>query len=321
LSTLFVIKEAEMKKSKGLALPIAGAFAAAILFGTSAFAESRHQHGTGGSSRGSSQGFSRGFSRGFSGGSPRGFSGGSSRGFSGSSPRGFSRGFSGGSPRGFSRPSSGHTTVRAPRSFGSRGVGTPRPSGRIAPSWHGAPRSFGRSVPFRGPNFYNSGRHFFGRGRIDRIVPFNGGYRVWLGGWGCPFFVPYRFYNPFRFRVGLFVGFNAFYDPLGYYNVYGGPPVYSGAYDRYDDRYNDRYNDRYSDSVLRGIVESVDIQSGHVVINDESSRRTVRALLPPRDRRVDEIRPGDYVEFSGTWVRGRSYDFDANTMDRFEPKR
>ena len=72
---------------------------------------------------------------------------------------------------------------------------------------------------------------------------------------------------------------------------------------------------------FRGTVESVDLQSGHVVINDDASRRVVTALLPPRDRRVDEIRPGDYVEFSGTWVRGRGYDFDADTMDRFDPKR
>jgi hypothetical protein len=264
LSTLFVIKEAEMKKSKGLALPIAGTVAVAMLFGSSAFAESRHQHGT----------------------------------------------------RGFSRPSSGRMTVRAPR-FGSPGVATPRPSGRIAPSRHSTPRSFGRSLPYGGPNSYNSGRHFFGRGRIDRIVPYYGGYRVWLGGWGYPFFVPYRYYNPYRCRVGLFIGFNAFYDPLGYYNVYDGPSVYSGAYNRYDDR----YHERYSGSVLRGIVESVDLRSGHVLINDESSRRVVTALLPPRDRRVDEIRAGDYVEFSGTWVRGRRYDFDADRMDRLEPKR
>jgi hypothetical protein len=212
------------------------------------------------------------------------------------------------------RPSPSRSFGHSPRSFGSRGIPSPRPSGRIAPSWHSAPRSFGRSVPFHGSNFYNSGRHFYGRGRIDRIVPCHGGYRVWLGGWGYPFFVPYRYYNPYRFHLGLFIGFNAFYDPLGYYNVYDGPPVYSsGAYDRYDDR--------YSNSVLRGIVESVDLSSGHVVINDDSSRRVVTALLPPRDRRVDEIRPGDYVEFSGTWVRGRGYDFDADTMDRFDPKR
>jgi len=280
-----------MKRSKGLALPIAGALAMAMVFGTSAFAESRHQHGTRGSAQGSSRGSSRSFSR------------------------GFSRPSSGSFSRGFSRPSSGHTTVRAPRSFGSRGS-APRPSGRISPSWHSTPRSFGRSVPFRGRNFYNSGRHFFGRGRIERIVPYYGGYRVWLGGWGYPFFIPYRYYDPFRFRLGLFIGFNAFYDPLGYYNVYDGPPVYSGAYDRYDDGYNNS-----SESVLRGTVESIDLHSGNVVIKDESSHRTVTALLPPRDRRVDEIRVGDYVELSGQWARGRGYDFDADSMDRFDPQR
>src|SRR5947207_3198820 len=194
----------EMQKSKALTLQVAGTFALAMLIGTSAFAESRHLGGTrsGGSSRGSGS-FSRG-------------SGSSSRG-SGSFSRGsgnFSRGsgnFSRGSTnRGRSAPSY-NRSYSAPRSYsGSR-------------SYRSAPRgSYGRSTPsYRGGNFYNNGSRFYGRGRIDRVVPYRGGYHVFLGGRGYPFFVPYRYYDPFRFRLGLFIGFNAFYDLLGHYKVYG----------------------------------------------------------------------------------------------------
>jgi hypothetical protein len=298
-----------MLKSKALTLQIAGTFALATLIGTSAFAESRHLGGTrGGGSSHSSHGR-------ISVRAPRYDSRGSSgRGFSG-------RGSSG---RGFSGRGSGES-----RFGGTRDVAAPRFGGR-------APSDFNRVSPYRGGgrgpyngggNYYNNGSRFYGRGRIDRIAPYRGGYRVWLGGWGYPFFVPYRFYDPFRFRLGLFVGFNAFYDPLGYYSVYGWPgyaypPVYSGStYYRDDYNYNDNYNrnDNYDESVLRGTVESIDLHNGTVLINDESSRRVVTALLPPRDRRVDDIRPGDFVEFSGGWTRRGQ--FDADRMDRFEPRR
>ena len=147
-------------------------------------------------------------------------------------------------------------------------------------------------------------------------MPYRGGYHVFLGGWGYPFFVPYRFYNPLRFRIGLFIGFNAFYDPLGYYSVYGWPgyPPPAAVYVR-------PYDDGYSGSLVRGIVESVDLHTGIVVINDDGSRRNIAALLPPRDNRVDDIRPGDYIELSGGWVNGRGYDFDADRLERFDPRR
>jgi hypothetical protein len=303
-----------MQKSKALTLQVAGTFALAMLVGTSAFAESRHLGGTrsGGSSRGSG-GFSRGsgsFSRG-SGGFSRG-SGNSSRG-SGSFSRGsinrerFAPGFSRSAPR-----QSYNRGYSAPRSY-NRGYSAPR-------SYRGS--NYGRGTPsYRGGNYYNNGSRFFGRGRIERVVPYRGGYRVFLGGWGYPFFVPYRYYDPFRFRIGLFVGFNAFYDPLGYYSVYGWPgyyppPVYASGPTVYRDGSN------YDDGAeVRGIVENIDLHSGTaIVIEDQSNRRTT-VLLPPRDRRVDDIRVGDYVELSGSWVRGRSYEFDADALDRLDPKR
>lgn len=179
---------------------------------------------------------------------------------------------------------------------------------RSAPAFHGS-RSY-RATPFhRG---YTDGRHFYGQGRITRVAPYHGGYRVWLGGWGYPFFVPYRFWDPFRFRVGLFIGFPAFYDPYGYYSVYG-PGYYGG--------YSDGYNDRYRDTTIAGTVQSIDLQSGVVTIDDNRSRRIIAALLPPRDNRVDDIHPGDYVVLSGDWVHGHRYDFDAARLERFDPRR
>jgi hypothetical protein len=280
-----------MQKSKALTLQIAGTFALATLVGTSAFAESRHLGGTHGG------GFSRGgnFSRGFAGSRGTVSRPSFSSGFRRSEPS-FSRNWSrGGGSFGRSAPFHGRSTPRGGSSY------------------------YGRGGSYRGGgNFYNNGSRFYGRGRIVRVAPYHGGYHVWLGGWGYPFYVPYRYYDPFRFRLGLFVGFNAFYDPLGYYSVYGWPgyaypPVYSGSsYYRNDDNYDE--------SVVRGTVESIDLHNGTVVISDDSaSRRTVTALLPPRDNRVDEIRVGDYVEFSGGWTRRGQ--FDADRMDRFESRR
>ena len=292
-----------MKNGKGLAVPLAGAIALAMLLATSAFAESRHQswtrHGSSGHSGHSSGGHSSGhfFSPGHS-------SGGHF--FSHVSP-GPSSGFHGVAPRG--------------------------------DGWRGS-RSFDRSGPFRSREFndghrfrdfndgrrfrdFNDGRRFFGQGRIERFAPWRGGYRVWLSGWGYPFFVPYSFWDPFRFRIGLFIGLPAYYDPYGYYSVYGGPGAYVPGY--YDGAYVGTYDGGRYDSgrytSVSGTVQSVDLSSGIVTIEDSRTRRIVSALLPPRDNRVDDIRPGDFIELSGDWVRGHRYDFDADRLDRLDPRR
>ena len=280
-----------MQKSKDLTLQLAGTFALAILVGTSSFAEARHLGGTrgGGSSRQSSphQSFGRGIV---------------------SRPH-FSSGFGRSAPR---VPSAPRVAPRAP--YAGRSVAPRGPSNYYGRGRGGVGRSY------RGGSFYNSGSRFYGRGRIDRVVPYRGGYHVYLGGWGYPFFVPYRFYDPFRFRLGLFIGFNAFYDPIGYYSVYGWPyygyppPAYVGTRSYRDDYANDT-------TVVSGVVESIDLHTGTVILIEDRSNRRTTALLPPRDRRVDDIRVGDYIELSGSWVRGRNYDFDADQLSQLEPKR
>ncbi len=289
-----------MKKAKALSPQIAGALALSMLVATSAFAESRHHSGTkSGGSHSSSGHSSSGHS--FAG---RLFSGRSSSSHSSSSGRSFvGRLFSGrsSSSRSFERSAPRHESRRdSGRSFGSRGGSS----------------HYGRSTPFRGFNYYNSGRHFFGQGCVERILPYRGGYHIWLGGWGYPFFIPHHFYNPFRFRIGLFIGLNAFYDPLGYYSVYDSAP----SYPRDGGVYRDSRDSR-DHAGIRGRVESIDLQTGIVAVRDDSSRRVMTALRPPRDRRVDDIRVGDTIELSGEWVRGERYDLDADRMDRLDPAR
>ena len=146
---------------------------------------------------------------------------------------------------------------------------------------------------------------------------------MWLGGWGYPFFVPYRFWNPFRFRLGLFIGFNAFYDPLGYYSVYDPwyypypPPavVVERPVYRDDGAYNG--GGEYGASVVRGTVQSVDERRDTMWVNDDSSHRVVTVLMPP-DRTLNGVRSGDYVEISGDWKNDGV--FDGRAVDRFEPR-
>src|SRR5439155_9969457 len=153
-----------MHKAKSVSIQIAGAVAVAMLFGTSAFAESRHQQMT------------------------RGRSGPSSGHMTTRAPRFESRGaaprFSsrGGTPRFESRGAAPRFSSRAvtPR-YESRGARSPRIESRSSAAWRGG-RGSDRGTAFRGRSFYNSGSRFFGQGRINRIAPYGGGYRVWLDG-------------------------------------------------------------------------------------------------------------------------------------------
>ena len=131
-----------------------------------------------------------------------------------------------------------------------------------------------------------------------------------IGG-GYPIFVPFSYWRLHPLRIGLDIRYGGYWDPLGYWSVNDYSP-----YDGYG--YNSRYNDVYTSGQIRGVVESVDFRRGTLVINDDISRQFVTVTMP-RDRRVDSIRPGDLVDFSGDWSRRGV--FNAYRLERVEEGR
>ncbi|MGZ8833476.1 MAG: hypothetical protein ACXW19_09830 [Thermoanaerobaculia bacterium] len=297
-----------MQNKKKLSLKIAGTLALATLVGTSAFAEGRHQQRT---ERGPGGRIERGnISR--SNGSFE-HRGNTSR---NNSQRSFQRSEARGNDRRFeSRQRSERGNIqrddarlRESQRSDSRG----RNDGRIN-------RNDGRNDRFsnnRGSWQPNSrvapsrGQRFDGHGRVQRFVRERNGYRVWIGG-GYPIFVPFSYWRLHPLRIGLNIRFGGYWDPLGYWSVYDYSP-----YDGYG--YGSRYNDVYTSGEIRGVVESVDFRRGTLVINDDISRQFVTVTLP-RDRRVESIRPGDYVDFSGDWTRRGV--FNAYRLERLEEGR
>jgi hypothetical protein len=312
-----------------LSLQIAGAIALATLWGTSVFAESRHHEGTNRSSSGHIQRDSGSSSR-SSGSSTRssGFGRSESRGtvqrdtssrFQRSEPReSFQRNESSGrinreNPQRFeSRDRSNDRSFESrnsnnDRRFESRSGNIDRRSEsrnsarvetdrfRNVPGWHG------RGAPYRP---HESVRSF---GRVDRFVRERNGYRVWIGGGLYPIFVPFSHWYRNPLRIGLFIRFGGYWDPLGYWSVYDYSPYDGYGYGSYDRA--------YSSGTIHGLVESVDYRRGTLVVNDDISRQFVTVTMP-RDRRMDDVRPGDYVEFSGDWTRGGL--FNAYRLDEWD---
>lgn len=147
----------------------------------------------------------------------------------------------------------------------------------------------------RGYSAYGTRQPYYTSGRVSRVSRHGGGYRVWVSGCNYPFFVPLSHYHRDRFRVGLLINIGGFYNRGGYYDYY----------DRYD-----RY-DRYSRGHLRGVVEDVDYRRGTFVVRSDVSSSFITVVM--RDRRMERIRRGDYVELRGSWRR--SGVFDASRID------
>jgi hypothetical protein len=339
-----------MQTKKSLSLQIAGATALAMLFGTSAFAESRHHSGTSGSSGGHSNRSSGSRSSGSR------SSGSRSSGSSVQSDRSASRSQSRSSDRGSWQ--GGQSQRNTTREFSQRDNSTQRSVARDtqrSTDWRGNNTSRYNSSQ-RSDSRYNNSNQRNGQrsvandrfrsvagwqpggrapyaahervssfGRVDRFERWNGGYRVWLGGGLYPIFVPFERWRLFPLRIGLNIRFGGFWDPLGYWSVYDYSPYdgyYGGGYANvygYNDGYNNGYNnDAYTSGEVRGTVESIDFRRGTMVINDDTSRQFVTITLP-RDRRIDDIRAGDYVEFSGGWTRRGV--FEASRLERFDEGR
>ena len=323
-----------MQNIKRLSLQIVSVAAVAMLFSVSAFAESRHVSAT---SRSGGGHISRGESRGSSGAPAN-----RDRSFS-QSNRSADRGTW--SRNDAQRPATRNVdrgTFRdenSDRSFESR-QNAPRVESRSRVNsrndgWHNnnrsaqrgtvAPRSQSRVIEndarwnrFRGSNSWSGrgtpyrGQSYCGYGRVSRYERWHGGYRVWIGGGLYPIFVPFDYWYRSPLRIGLYIRFGGFWDPFGYWSI-----ADYAAYDRYYDGYYDGYysGSTYTRGEIRGVVESVDFRRGTMVINDDISRQFITVRMP-RDRRLDDVRSGDYVEFSGDW--NRSGVFDAYRLERLD---
>lgn len=160
-----------------------------------------------------------------------------------------------------------------------------------------------RNDGYRGGNRNDSYRNrtpYYTRGRVTRIDPWNGGFRIYVAGAPFPFFVSDSYYRRNHWRVGIEIALGGYYNPLGYYDYYDG--VYDGS--------------GYSAGALRGTVESVDYRRDTFVVRNDATGNFV--TVASRSRR-DEVRPGDYVEISGDWTR--SGLFDAYRIDLLDAYR
>jgi hypothetical protein len=155
---------------------------------------------------------------------------------------------------------------------------------------------------------YGRGNAYYHDGRISRIERWNGGYRVYLGGALYPFFVPEARFRLFGWHVGLSVHLGGFYNPLGYYDYYDGvDPYYGNGY---------AYAPTVATSgALRGVVESVDYRRGSMVIRDDASGSFVTVMMQGNDPRFDSLRTGDDVDLSGDWVRGYFQAYRVDNVD------
>jgi hypothetical protein len=151
----------------------------------------------------------------------------------------------------------------------------------------------------------------FLRGSISRYAPEHGGYRIWVGG-GDSFWVPEAYWRSRGWRVGLsinlggiFRGGSVWIDdvPYGYGGYYGADPYYAGGYG----------NVGYDNGYVRGVIDRVDYRRGTLLLRDDSSGRVIEVDMRA-DRygrlNLDDLRPGDYVELSGGWVRGDIFAAD-----------
>lgn len=148
--------------------------------------------------------------------------------------------------------------------------------------YRGNDRRYDRHVPY------------YSYGRVSRLERYGGGYRVWVGGSLYPFFVPEVRFRLFPLRIGLNIRIGGYYNPIGYYDYYDVGP-YSNA-------------PIYTSGDLHGVVESVDYRRGTAVLRDDISGSFVTVLLTSGDRLMDDLRPGDYVDFSGAWSRNGVFE-------------
>jgi len=142
-------------------------------------------------------------------------------------------------------------------------------------------------------NAYRENQRINASGKVSSFNRERDGYRVQLDR-GQSFWVPQStFGNRARdLRVGVSIN-------LG--GIFRGGSIYADAVS-----WPDQYNSGYSNGYIRGVVERVDYRTGTVWLQDDASGRLIAADVNGRSLRT--LRPGEYVELSGQWIRGGVFD-------------
>jgi hypothetical protein len=136
-------------------------------------------------------------------------------------------------------------------------------------------------------------------GRINSFSRENNGYRVRLDR-GQSFFVPESYYrgHSSNFRLGVSINLGGIFRGGDIYVDAGGYPVNAG-YGAYDN------------GTIRGVVDRVDYRTGIVWLRDDASGRLIEADMRAAGQysrtNAGDLRPGDFVELSGQWVRGNIF--------------
>jgi hypothetical protein len=144
------------------------------------------------------------------------------------------------------------------------------------------------------------------QGKVTSFNRENSGYRMQLDRGNTSFWVPESYFrNRARdLRVGVSIS-------LG--GIFRRGAVYVDAVSWPDDNGYGYGNGAYDNGYLRGVVDRVDLRRGAVWLRDDRSGRLIEVDLR-RDRHsrlnVDDLRRGDFVELSGSWIRGGIFAAD-----------
>ncbi|MBV8516401.1 MAG: hypothetical protein JO197_03260 [Acidobacteria bacterium] len=146
-------------------------------------------------------------------------------------------------------------------------------------------------------------------GRVRSFSRERDGYRVYLDGARESYWIPAsRFGRGHELRIGASLHLGGIFRG-GIVNVdildwpdYGYDPYYGGG---------GYYGAGYGYGNIGGVVERVDYRSGFLLLRDTRDGRTFEVDMRDtvRASRVDfgDLRPGDYVELSGSWLRNGAF--------------
>jgi hypothetical protein len=145
-------------------------------------------------------------------------------------------------------------------------------------------------------NAYRENQRINASGRVSSFNRERDGYRVQLDR-GQSFWVPQStFGNRARdLRVGVSIN-------LG--GIFRGGSIYADAVS-WPNEYG-QYGGAYTNGFVRGVVDRVDYRTGTVWLQDDASGRIITADV--NGGAIGNLRPGEYVELTGQWIRGGVFD-------------